>query len=186
MSSKVAFIPGDPSIGRIRGDSVTPPHTLASIKRRISRVEETPALANADFFAGDDPLKDGYISILGTDGPGLSKDEPMAIVQTPIVQTPVVQMPIVQVTVPIVQVESPIPDGRYGIKNRTVDLFWDCKRTSPMEVVHFYFRPVRGVETMKRDDTEHVRSIFQLFKCSKDNSFFRSGTSHMILMVTSL
>ena len=179
MSSKVAFLPGDPSIGRIRGDSVAPPHTLASIKRRISRIEETPALANADFFAGDDPLKDGYISILGTDGPGLSKDKPIAIVQTPIVQMPVVQMPIVQV-------ESPIPDGRYGIKNRTVDLFWDSRKINPMAVVDFYFSPGRGVERMKRDDTEHVRSIFQLFKCSKDNSFFRSGTLHMILMVTSL
>ena len=109
MPSKVSFDPEQPSLGRIRGDSIAPPHTLASIKRRISRVEETPALANADFFAdisNDSPLKEGYISILDTDGsPGLGKDDPMAIVQTA-----------------IVQVESPIPDGRYAIKNRAADV----------------------------------------------------------------
>ena len=53
-------------------------------------------------------MKDGHFSILGTDIPGLSPYEPMAIVQTP-----------------IVQVEIPsIPEGRYVIKNRAADILW--------------------------------------------------------------
>jgi hypothetical protein len=109
MPSKVAIDPEEPSLGRIRADSVAPPHSPASIKRCISRVERTPALAHADLFADiscDTPLKEGHISILRTDGPGLSPNEPMAIVQ-----------------MPIVQVESPsIPDGKYVIKNRAADI----------------------------------------------------------------
>ena len=135
---------GEPSIGRIRGDSVAPPHNLASLKRRISRVEETPALANADFFAGDDLLNEGYISILGTDGPGLSEDEPMSILQRP-----------------IVQVESPIQDGRYIIKNRAADIFWNPAG---------YFRTVYYLTTTvvqaKNVNYFWVRSILQLFKRS--------------------
>ena len=168
MPSKVSFDPEQPSLGRIRGDSIAPPHSLASIKRCISRVEETPALANADFFAdisSDAPLKEGYISIIGTDGPGLSMDEPMAIVQ-----------------MPIVQVESPIPDGRYAIKNRAADFFWETRDVNRIMVVHFY----SGTAQATNDNEQQVRNILQLFKCSKDNSLFRSGTSHMMLMVTSL
>ena len=147
---------GEPSIGRIRGDSVAPPHNLASLKRRISRVEETPALANANFFAGDDLLNEGYISILGTDGPGLSEDEPMSIIQRP-----------------IVQMESPIPDGRYGIKSRAVEVFWSSGGQDPIEVVHFFSCPAH----VQARDTKNlqVRSILQLFKCSKDKSFFEVG-----------
>jgi hypothetical protein len=116
IPSKVAIDPKKPSLGRIRADSIAPPHSPASIKRCISRVERMPAIAHADLFvdiSSDTPLKDGYISILSTDGPGLSPNEPMAIVQTPIVQ------------VPIVQVENPpIPDGKYLIKNRAADIYW--------------------------------------------------------------
>ena len=109
MPSKVAIDPEEPSLGRIRVDSVAPPHSPASIKRCISRVERTPALADAYLFADiscDIPLKEGHISAFHTDGPGLSPDEPMAIVQMPI--------------------ESPlIPDGKYVIKNRAADIYWN-------------------------------------------------------------
>ena len=84
MPSKVAIDPEEPFIGRIRADSVAPPHSPTSMKRCISRVERTPALARADLFADilcDTPLKEGHISILHTDGPGLSPNEPMAIVE---------------------------------------------------------------------------------------------------------
>ena len=164
IPSKVAFDAEEPSLGRIRCDSVAPPHTLASIKRCISRAEETPELANADLFAdisSDAPMKDGHISILGADGPGLSPNQPMAIVQTP----------------------SSIPDGRYFIKSRAGDLFWDALTDGrkSMKEVRFY----NGKLTAKLDYTIlHVRSILQ-FKYSKDNSLYRSGTSQMILMVTS-
>ena len=124
VPSKVAFDEEEPFLGRIRCDSVAPPHTLASIKRHNSRVEKTPGLANADLFANissDAPLKEGNISIFGTDVPGLSPYEPMAIVQTP-----------------IVQVESPlIPDGRYIIKNRAADIFWNAE-SIPLKKVHFW------------------------------------------------
>ena len=180
MPSKVAFDTEEPSLGRIRADSVAPPHSPASIKRCISRVERNPALAHANIFADIScvaPLKEGHISILGTDGPGLSPDEPMAIVQTPIVQTPIIQFPIVQVG-------SPIQNGRYAIKNRAADFFWNSQGQNPIAVVKFYKLHSAVQET---DDHKNlkVRSILQLFKCSKDNSLFRSGTSHMILMVTS-
>ena len=85
LPSKVAFDPEKPCLGRIRADSVAPPHSLASVKQRISRVEGIPALAHADLFADiscDTPLEEGHISIL-RDGPGLSPNEPMAIVQMP-------------------------------------------------------------------------------------------------------
>ena len=63
-------------------------------------------------------MKEGHISNLGTDGSesGLSPDEPIAIIQTP-----------------IVQVESPsIPDGRYAIKNRAAVFFWDSRGQNPI------------------------------------------------------
>ena len=164
MPSKVAFDTEEPSLGRIRADSVAPPHSPTSIKLCISRVERNPALAHANLFADIScvaPLKEGHISILGTDGPGLSPDEPMAIVQTPIVQFP------------IVQVGSPIPNGRYAIKNRAADFFWNSRGQNPIVVVYFY-----EFHSAVRATNDHinlqVRRILQLFtgKCSKDNSPF--------------
>ena len=147
IPSKVAFDEEEPSVGRIRGDSVAPPHTPASIKRRISRVEETPELANANLFAdisSDTPMKDGHVSILGTDCPGLSPDEPMAIVQTPIVQA-----------------EIRIQDGRYAIKNQAADVFWNSGWQDPIKAVYFY----TGTAQAKDHTCLQVRSILQLFKC---------------------
>ena len=86
MPSKVAFDPEKPSLGRIRVDFVAPPHSPASIKRCISRAEKIPALAHADLFADiscETPWNERHISILQTDSPGLSPNEPMAIVQSP-------------------------------------------------------------------------------------------------------
>ena len=84
MPSKAAFDPLEPSLGRIRADSVAPPHNPVTITRCISRVESMPALAEADLFANlssNSPLKLlGHISIRGADCPGLSPKEPMAIV----------------------------------------------------------------------------------------------------------
>ena len=137
MASKVANDPERPSLGRIRADSVPPPHSLASIKRCISRVERTPELAHANVFADlscDTPLKEGYISILRTDGPGVSPNKPMAIVLMPIVQ------------MPIVQVESPpISDGKYVIKNRAGDIYWSTwggtSTPQTLETVRFWQWP---------------------------------------------
>jgi hypothetical protein len=82
--SKVSFDPEQPSLGRIRADSVAPCHTPASLKRRISRVEKNPALAVADLLADvscDSPMKEVYMQILNGDVPGLSQYEPMVLVQ---------------------------------------------------------------------------------------------------------
>ena len=117
IPSKIAFDPEHPSLGRIRADSITPPHSPVTIKRCISRVEKTPALANADLFADilcNTSLKKGYISILRTYGP-------MAIVQ----------MPIIQINTPSV------PDGRYAIKNGAEDIYWYPGR--PFSTLHFIF-----------------------------------------------
>ena len=84
IPSKVAIDPEKPSLGHIRADSIAPPHSPSSIKRCISRVEKIPAIAHADLFADiscNSPLKEGYISILRKDGPGLSPNKPVAIVQ---------------------------------------------------------------------------------------------------------
>ena len=97
MPSKVSFDPEGSSLGRIRADSVAPPHSPTSIKRCILRVEGNPLAAlacHADLFADascDTPLKEGYISIRRS--PCLSSNEPMAIVLRP-----------------------PIPEGKYLIK----------------------------------------------------------------------
>ena len=168
VPSKVAFDEEEPSLGRILSDSVAPPRTLASIKRRISRVEETPELANADLFediSSETPMKDGHISILGTDGPGLSPNEPMAIVQRP-----------------IDEVESPsIPDGRYLIKSRVGDLFWNAGTNilpGNLTMKEGYFYNSTSLATNLMYKFLHVRSILQLFKCSKDNSFSKWDVKH--------
>ena len=127
IPSKVAFDQEEPSIGRIRADCVAPPHSPTSIKGCISRVERNPALLHADLFADtlcDTPLTEGHISILRTDGPGLSPDEPMAIVQADVQ---------VEISLPV-----EIPDGRYLIKNRAAEM---CLSASMTGEVFFYIYP---------------------------------------------
>ena len=120
MPSKVANDPEEPSLGRIRADSIAPPHSSISVKLCISRVEGNPTLFYADLFADtscDSPLKeDDHISFLRTDGPGLSPNEPMAIVQ---LKTP------------------SIPDGKYFIKNGAEDIYWGAGY-NPLRRVYFY------------------------------------------------
>jgi hypothetical protein len=132
--SKVAIDPEEPSLGRIRADSITPPHSVTSIKLCISRVEGNPALVDSDLFPDtscDTPLKEGHISILRTDGPGLSPNEPMAIVQADV---------HVESTLPVEVIS--IPDGRYVIKNREANIYWCPGPTMPhlnyYDVVYFY------------------------------------------------
>ena len=118
--SKVAIDPEQPSLGRIRVGSVPPPQSPSSITRCISRVERMPALVNADLFAditSDAPLKEGQITIFRTDGPGLSPNKPLVIVQAPVKK----QVPVKKK----VPVKNPsIPEGRYVIKSRAADIYW--------------------------------------------------------------
>ena len=144
MPSKAAINLEEPSLGRIRADYITPPHTLTSFKLYLSKVERNPKLA---YYANlledscDTRLKDGHISFR-TDGPGLSPDDPIAIVLTPI----------------------PGPDGRYIIKNRAADIFW-TPWNDPMKTVHFCSREMKFVRT-----SFWYPVSLQLFKCAEDNS----------------
>ena len=128
IPSKVANYPEEPSIGRIRADSIAPPHSPTSIKLCISRVERNPGIVNSDLFADPScvtPLKEGHIAILRTDGPGLSPNEPMAIVQAD-----------VQVESPLPVEVTSIPNGRYVIKNRGADFYW--ADDNPITSVYFW------------------------------------------------
>ena len=151
MASKVAIDPEEPSLGRIRADSITPPHSPASIKQCISRVEKIPALAHADLFAdvlSDSPLKECHISILHADDPGLSPNEPMAIVQMPIIT------------------ESPsITDGKYLIKNRAADIYWNTGTGDPtFGTVHFWAITMEQVKENKWSQVNKHFPIIQVFK----------------------
>ena len=164
IPSKVAFDHDEPSIGRIRADCVSPPHSPASIKRYISRVEGRPALLHADLFVDtscDTPLTEGHISILHTDGPGQSPDQPMAIVQAE------------------VQAEvTSIPDGRYIIKNRAADFYWDADSNGK---VYFYKDTLEYAKRYK-----YLQVDFSNYSTVQRIILFPSMTSQTTLMVTSL
>jgi hypothetical protein len=145
MPSNVAFNPDEPSLGRIRVDSVAPPHSLTSIRRCISRVERNPEIAYAATLFVDTscetPLKEGRIS-LRTDDPGLSKSGPMAIVLTP----------------PI-----PGPDGRYAIKLRAADFYWSAGN-NPITTVYFYFATMEYAKKQNHYQVNEYSPIIQVFR----------------------
>jgi len=130
--SRVAINPEEPSLGRIRADYITPPHTLASFKLCLSRVEKNIKLVYySKIFENscDTQLKEGHIS-LRADGPGLSSDEPMTIIIT---------------SIP----EPPVQVGRYLIKNRAADIYWEADR-NPLNTVRF--KPCTKESAKDRDD----------------------------------
>jgi hypothetical protein len=145
MPSKVAFDTEEPSLGRIRVGSIAPPHTPTSIKRCISRVERNPGLARSHTHLFVDtscetPLKEGHIS-LRTDGPGLSPNEPMAIVLTPI----------------------PGPDGKYVIKSRATNFYWGADQ-NPMRRVYFYSVTMDVAKTKSYSQVNEHFPIIQVFR----------------------
>ena len=155
MPSKVAIYPEEPSIGRIRADYISPPHSPTSIKLCISRVERNPGIVNSDLFADttcDSPLTDGHISILRTDGPGLSPNEPMAIVQAD-----------VQVESPLPVKVTSIPDGRYLIKNRAANLYWGA-RHNPIQTVFFYSRTMEELKMYSKLQVNEHSPFILLFR----------------------
>ena len=164
MASKVAIDSEQPSLGRIRADSIAPPHSPTSIKRRISRVERNPALVSSNIFADtscDTPLTEGHISIFRTDGPGLSPNEPMAIVQAD------------------VQVEvTSIPDGRYVINNRAAKIYWGAD-DNPINKVYFFSRTT---EEAKENPIFQVNDHSPIILVLRRITLFQSGTSHKMLM----
>ena len=148
IPSKVAIDPEEPSLGRIRADSIAPPHSPTSIKRCISRVEGNPALLHSDLFAdtsSDTPLAEGHVSILRTDGPGLSPNEPMAIVQAE------------------VQVEvTSIPDGKYVIKNCAGDIYWSAFNL--VSLVYFWPTTMGCAKGTSRTKVNEHSTIILVFR----------------------
>ena len=153
IPSKVANDPEEPSIGRIRADCIAPPHSPTSIKLCISRVEGNRALSYSDFFADtscETPLTEGYISFLRNDGPGLSPNEPMAIVQVEI---------------------TSIPDGKYLVKNRAVEIYWSAGN-NPITTVYFDTTTMEHVKTYSKSESES-ESPYQVNKHSRIILVFR-------------
>jgi hypothetical protein len=130
MPSKVAIDLKEASLGRIRADYITPPHSLTSFKLYLSRVERNLALTYAanlfEEISSASPLEEGQISNLRTGGPGLSPNEPMAIVLTPI----------------------PGPDGKYIVKNRA-GIFWGTPY-NPIRTVCFYTSTLEIAKTYNK------------------------------------
>ena len=124
---------------------------------------ENPRTCQRRSFCGHIPLEESYISILHTDVPGLSSNEPMAIVLTPI--------------------DSPsISDGKYLIKNRVADIYWNTGGSNPITTVYFWSNSRLEHENLKDKNLQvnkHNYSGVQRI------ILFRSGTSHKILTVTS-
>jgi hypothetical protein len=84
--SKQPADPNDPDVGRIRVDSVPPPHTAASIMRCISKREELDNSKQSLLFvsiSSESPIDEGHVSILTSSRPGATLDNPMAFVESP-------------------------------------------------------------------------------------------------------
>lgn len=76
--------PDNPYLARIWAKQVTPPHTVASLKRCICNFEGIPqAFIRGQLFSdisSESPMDDGRISILTSDGPGFNPEQPMSLI----------------------------------------------------------------------------------------------------------
>src|ERR1700722_8453703 len=74
----------DPSMGCILGRSVAPPHTVASLKKRLCNVEGIADQSCVELFlscaAKSSVCDDTRLSLLRGTGPGSLPQEPMALV----------------------------------------------------------------------------------------------------------
>jgi hypothetical protein len=145
----------------IRADSFAPPHPT-SIKRCISRVERNPTLVNSDLFVDtscDTPLKEGHISILRADGPGLSPNEPK-IVQ---VKSP---------SIPDIMLLLLRPDCQWLRKNQTIWQYvtpWSLRECCLLKG-----QPCRKPEFLHQSDSRAKKHSSQYLLCSQIKVF----TSH--------
>jgi hypothetical protein len=84
VQSKNSVYPDDVSLGRTNANLVAPPHTVASIKRHLSRVEDIAGYACIKLFcdtSSAEPLDDNsIIPILTGAGPGSTPGAPIALV----------------------------------------------------------------------------------------------------------
>jgi hypothetical protein len=118
-------------------------------------VEGNPALAYADLFADtscDIPLKEGHISILGTQADGLRQNEPMAIVQRP------------NEPMATARVKNPSIHGKYLIKNRAKDTYWNVAGCNPMTMVYFYPLTMEIAKAISYVQVNNHSPIIQFFR----------------------
>jgi len=88
VRSKQPADSNNPSVGRISVDSVAPPHTAASIIRCISKIEGLDNSKQLQLFtsiSSTSPIGEGHVSILTSNSPGSTPEDPMAFVE---LQTP--------------------------------------------------------------------------------------------------
>jgi hypothetical protein len=84
VPSKQPADPNDAYVGRISVDSVPPPHTAKSIIRCISKVEHIENSMQSQLYvniSSESPIEEGYISILTSDRPGFTPEDPLAFVE---------------------------------------------------------------------------------------------------------
>jgi hypothetical protein len=84
VPSKQPADPNDSYVGRISVDSVPPPHTAKSIIRCISKVEHIENSMQSQLYvniSSESPIEEGYISILTSDRPGSTPEDPLAFVE---------------------------------------------------------------------------------------------------------
>lgn len=109
IASKTSFDQTDTSLGRINILFFPPPHHGASLKARLSQVEEITACDVKIFKddSGEDTLMDNdIVDLLSDTYPGVTADEPMAIVCSP-------QKPI--------PASDPMPPGFSKLLRATLD-----------------------------------------------------------------
>jgi hypothetical protein len=70
-------------LGSINVDCIPPPHTAKSITRCISKIEKVDKFGIPQLFTSmsdESPIGDGHVSILTSNRPGPTPEEPMAFV----------------------------------------------------------------------------------------------------------
>ena len=85
VKSKNPSDSANPWVGRINVDTIPPPHTVASIMRCISKVEDMDHCKLSQLWKNsksEAPLRDGHVSILTSERPGSTPHDPMAFVES--------------------------------------------------------------------------------------------------------
>jgi hypothetical protein len=73
----------DPFVGRVSLNSIPPPHSTASIIRAIKKTEKLGCTGESHLFphiSSESPMVEGPFSILTSDHPGSTPEDPMAFV----------------------------------------------------------------------------------------------------------
>lgn len=86
VRSKQPASSNDPSVGRISVDSVPPPHTAISVMRCISKIEQLSNPDESQLFvdiSSEFPIGEGQFSILTSDRPGSTQEDPIVLVEAP-------------------------------------------------------------------------------------------------------